>query len=658
MAKRNVLADKLTSIAQQQLHTSWNFKLPRINRIKDYRRLYNSQVLKKLRTQFNVPLPVFSGMIDTLQADLDDKLIIEYGSDDPADYKATEKLNVAIKKYSTSSKVTAQWDKKHRLFRHEMILTGRGIEKFTSGKEGGYTNNLGIVPFEDFFFEPLGGGSLENHLFAGEQNICKTSSQLKQGVKDGIYNKENVALLVAQGGEVKMSGLWDTNFDFANRFKPLGLDAESNNYVGETVFNLVEWIMEYEGNRWYILFEPYSGTWVRFEKWEDIDSSGLYPWMSAASHEDPKNFASKAFADDLYPVAESIITLFNQELTNRQKRNLNAKAYDKDIFKDVEKLDEAQYRPDALVPADTKGGTRRISEGLFAFETPLLSGTVDLISWLNQDTGKSLGVTDLQQGQAQAASKRVGVTFMEQAQINKRLSYMSQPFIEIGQQIGERFFSSLKDNMTEPMAIKLIGENGIEIDVLKRIDLNVKKDLEISISSENQRNQLSEGAKARKEKALSMTAGSPNINPKVRDEMILKDIGEFSDYEVSLLLDVSSESDKETQAEVAATIQEIVLRGKKPKINYNADMFFIKRLIEFAKKHQDTLSDKKFRLLMECADAHRDIAMQNTEQRAVKDARAELQRQPAMGAEPPAPESANVPQPGVRVSSAVQGVVS
>jgi len=48
--------------------------------------------------------------------------------------------------------------------------------------------------------------------------------------------------------------------------------------------------------------------------------------------------------------------MFNQELTNREKRNFGARAYDKDMFKDVRKLDESMHRPDALVPADTKGG--------------------------------------------------------------------------------------------------------------------------------------------------------------------------------------------------------------------------------------------------------------------------------------------------------------
>lgn len=611
MAKRNELAEKCVAIALKQLQTSWAFKQPRIRSIQKYRRLYNTQTLPKLRQQFNVPLPVFAGMIDTLQADLDDRLLIEYQNTDPADWKAVEKANAALKQEGDSARPGAQWDKKFRQYRFEKIITGRGISKFTAGNDKGYYSNLEILPFEDFFFEPMGGGSLENHLFCGQQNIWRTKSQLTKGVLEGIYNADQVKKLATEGKEYKIAGVWDSEHDIGNRFKPLGLNPEGENYVGEEVFNFCEWVMEYQGRRWYLLFEPYTGTWIRFDKLTDVNSSDQFPFMSSASHEDLKNFASKAFADDLYPIADSVITLFNQDLTNRQKRLLNARAYDRQMFKDVAKLDEAQYRPDALVPVDTFNGTRRISEGIFEFKTPEISGTVDLIDWLQRDTGKQLGVTEMQQGAAAPASKKVGVTFAEMAQVSKRLSFTSKPFREMGQQLGERFYVSLKDYMKEPMAIQLLGEHGIEWDVLRRVDLDTKRNFEIKISSELQRSNSNEQETNKKMKALEMTAKSPNVNPRVRDEYIFRYIGGFPEHEISILLDTNIKTDKETIAEAAAAIQEIILRGKKPKTNYNADLYFVKKLIEFAKKHQDTLDEKKFKLLMEYADEHQAIVMQN-----------------------------------------------
>lgn len=621
MSKPNTLAEKCTEVSLKQLLTCWSFKLPRIRRIRDYRRLYNVETIPKLRVQFNVPLPVFSGMIDTLQSDLDDSLLLKFESQDPADWKSVEKANAVIKQESTSVRPGAMWDEKWRDARLECMFSGRGTLKFTAGSaKKGYYSNLEVVPFEDFFFEPNGGGHLESHLFCGQQNIWRTKKQLEDGVEEGIYDRNQVKKLVEfeAGKDWKMNGIWDGEFDVGNHFRPLGLTNTGHNYTGETIFHLVEWVMSYEGRKWYLVFEAYSGTWIRFEKLSDVCSDEYFPWISFASHKDLKNFASKSFADDLYPVADSIMTLFNQELTNRQKRNLNARAYDKDMFKDVEKLDEAQYRPDALVPVDTKNGSRKISEGIYAFETPTLTGTVDLVSWLEEDTGRNLGVTEIQQGGGASSGKdnQVGVTYANLQQVGKRIGFASQPFITAGQELGNRFLTSLKDYMDEPMAVKLVGENGFEWDMLRRLDLNFRRTPEITVISEsakNKKNAIDQAAKAR---ALEMVSESPNINARARDEYILRDIGGFSDYETSILLDTNGGANKESAATLAASIQEIGLRGKMPKPNYNADLFFMKGLIEFSRKNRGSLPDKKFKILMQYIDQTMLIVKQNVQANA------------------------------------------
>lgn len=652
--KHNTLAEEVTEVAMTQLQQSWTFKQPRIQTIRKYRRLYNTQVLPKLRQQFNVPVPIFAGMIDTLQADLNDNLLIEYQNTDPADWKAVEKANAALKQESESARPGALWADKFQAYRFEKIITGRGIMKFMAENDGGYKSALDVVGFEDFHFEPLGGGDLENHLFCGQESIWRSRTDLIKGAQEGRYDKKQVGRLVGRDGGYthKPANLWDGQVDIVNRFQPLGLDAETNNYTGEQGFHLCEWVIEYKGRRWYLVFEPYSGIWVKFEKNSDMCSADYFPFISSASHKDLKNFASKSFADDLYPVADAVITLFNQDLTNRSKRNLNAKAYDRQMFKDVAKLDEAQYRPDALVPVDTMNGQRTIKEGVYAFETPQLTGTIDLIDWLQRDTGKHLGVTEQQQGAAMPASKRVGVTFAELAQVSKRLTFTSQPFIRAGQQLGERFFVSLKDYMKQPMAVQLLGEKGIEWDVLRRVDLNTKKSFEIGVSSQMQKNNLNEIETTNKTKALEMTAGSTHVNARMRDEMILREVGGFSEHDIALLLDVDTVTDKETLAEVSGAIQEIILRGKKPKQNWNADRYFIKRLLEFAKKHKDTLPTKKYDLLIEYANEHMEIARENVEKEVAADV-AEMRRTGQLPAEAGAaatqlpttsPEVAPIPQ--------------
>lgn len=631
--KINSLAEEAVNVALRQLQASYQHKLPRVHTIRKYRRLYNTQIDRKLRQQFNVPLPVFAGMIDTLQADLNDELIIEYKYTDPADYKTIQKANAAIKKESTSARPTAQWESKFQAYRFEKILTGRGQVKFGASNNDGFKSMLEHVVMEDFHCEPSGGGDLENHLFAGQENVMRTKSQLEKGVEDGLYDKEQVKKLITNGGarEKSPASFWSSDYDLGNRFRPLGLDPSGNNYVGEEVWHLCEWVLEYKGRRWYLLFDPYSATWVRFSKNEEICSADYFPWLSSASHRDEKNFWSKAFADDLYPIADAVITLFNQDLTNRNKRNLNARAYDRQMFKNPEKLDEAQYRPDALVPVETFGGTRRIDQGIYAFQTPEITGTVDLIDWLQRDTGKQLGVNEMQQGAAQPASKKVGVTYAEMTHISKRLAFTSSPFVRMGQELGQHFLVALKDYMTEPMSVQLLGETGIEWDVLRRRDLSTKRALEVTVSSQSQRNNESDVERTNRMKAFELTANSEHVNTKMRDELIFREIGGFAEHDIAMLLDPSVDTDKETAAEVSAAIQDIVVRGKKPKRNFNADRYFVKRLIQFATKHKDTLTRKKFDLLMEYAEEHIPIVQENVEREAKLTAMMEREQPPAPG---------------------------
>ncbi|MDI6820941.1 MAG: hypothetical protein QMD65_02055 [Patescibacteria group bacterium] len=624
--KENTLAQELTAIALRQLTTGYQFKLPRINQIRRFRDLYNGKTQRQLRIRYNVPIPIFAGMIDTLQADLDDQIILKYEEQDPADWKAAIKANAALKKEIISMRPGAKWNEKLRGARQECIMTGRGILKLTASNEDGFETNLEDLTFEDFYFEPKGGRNLESHLFCGQSNIWKSKKEL-QNEAGGIYDARQVKRLLdfAGGNTYRRSSHWD-NCGYANRFASLDLSSESNNYVGEEMFHLIEWCLTYKGERWYLLFDAFVSEWVRFEKLTDIHSSGYYPWVSFASHPDKKNFATKGFADDLYPIAIASMDLFNEDLENKKRRNSNARAYDKDMFPNVAQLDEAQMGRDRLVETDTKGGTRRISEGIYAFETPEISGTLDTVSWLENLAGKSFGVTDIQQGVAQPASKRVGVAYAELSQISKRLSFTSQPIIEAGQELGMRYFGALKDYLREPLSIKILGEEGYEWDTLKRIDLNTKKGFEISVTSQAKENKMNELSKQNKLNALQMVRNTPPANPgvntKIADEYTLRDVGGYSEAEIALLLDPNSQADKRTIAETSEAIQNLML-GKMPDINYNATAYFLQKILDFVKTHKNDAKIRKNEgKFMAYLEQHTQIAMENEARRAKKDAMA------------------------------------
>ena len=89
-------------------------------------------------------------------------------------------------------------------------------------------------------------------------------------------------------------------------------------------------------------------------------------------------FWSKAPADDARPLARIINTMINQELYNRQKRNYGQRIYDPSMFPNVAAL--ADWRPDGLIPANTKNGERSVSSGLDELRKKVILDTVIEVS--------------------------------------------------------------------------------------------------------------------------------------------------------------------------------------------------------------------------------------------------------------------------------------
>lgn len=640
-------AEKAVEIATMQLMASSEFKKPRLETLTKYWRLYDGKTTKKLRQLFNVPIPVFPGMIDTLNAEYDTPIQLSFREGDAADYFKVQKINGAFRMEVMDTAQNSKWDSKLSMGRKHAIINGRAILKYNVESDPEYKSDLDVVNLKNFHFQPRGGLYLENHLFAGEEDIDKTKDDLIAGALSGAYDKEQVKLLISRGAD--QSYMPDNNQTFnerLSRFKPLGLDPDNHSYVGQTVYKTANWVIELDGTRYYLCWHPWTKTWLRFEKWSELCSSELFPWTSYATHEDDENFLSKSYGDDLYPAADAVVAMVNQEFTNREKRNFGARAYDKDMFTDVRKLDEAMHRPDALVPADTKGGTRRIAEGIYEFKVGELNGTVNLVDWITGTLGRNTGANDLAMGDVQQVSKKASVTFAEQKSVSKRVSWASQPFQNMMADLGKRYIYGLKDHMPARMAIKLMGENGWDWDEITRLDLSTTKDVDVLIVSTDKQQQESELKKEKRQAALVAIGADPLlgpvVSPKWRAAETLK-VADYEDAEVAEALDVKSSADKKSLARAAEAIQ-MILRNKQPDLWYGANVAFIQKIVDFANDRRSTLKDK-FNTLIDYAMQHTDIAKGNIERKVAEEAAIMGMAPPVPGA-PAAPGGAEpAPQP-------------
>lgn len=609
--KSNDLYQKLTDIASRQLSASSNFKRPRIEQWRKFDDLYNGVVKKKLRQMFQVPLPIYSGFLDTLAASYDEPVELEFFKKHPADHFKAKKVDAMWNMEKNNVSKHARWDLKSRLDKKLNIRYGRSILKSFAESDPKYRNVLEVTDPYYFHNQPLGGGINENHLFNGEENVFKSESEIQKGVEDGLYNKGQWKLLKERANSKEyMDELGQDYTEKMARFSALGLDPEKDNYVGEARYNLVEWALTYKGKRWYILFDAWTRTWLRVCPLAEVASQNIYPWTSWASHEDNKVFWTIGYGDIFYPIADSAITLFNQELTNREKRNFNSRGYDKDMIVDVAKFDAAQYRADSIVEIDTKGGSRDISKATVNFSTPELQGTIQLIDWVHQAVGKDTGVTDIAQGASIDAAKKVNVAFLEQASVAKRIGYKSQSYTECWGEIGVRYVQGLKDHMTKDEYIEILGEEGIEPDVLTREDLYTKNDLGVRVVSSTSRKAEANSKKEGRIKAMTLLKDSQNVNSEMRDAAILRDIGGFSESDITQFFDTKNYASRDSMAKAHIVIQELLIDAK-PDLNYSADVVFLNTIRNYAIEHRNKLGVKKFMEFMAYFQANTPFAQEN-----------------------------------------------
>ena len=100
-------ADDLLNVALAELQDSSDNKRPRMSRIKEYEDLYVGKVRPRLRSKYDCQIPVFSGLIDTLESAFDDPVYLKFKYGEPADYFNVRRSQAMWEKEAKSNKPTA-----------------------------------------------------------------------------------------------------------------------------------------------------------------------------------------------------------------------------------------------------------------------------------------------------------------------------------------------------------------------------------------------------------------------------------------------------------------------------------------------------------------------------------------------------------------------
>lgn len=601
------IADEIALIARKQITTSKNFKQPRMVEILDNEDVYNFKLRPALQGRLNVPFDgvVLAGFVDTLVAQVNRPPKIEFEDPSGSNLKGAKKITAAWDKDSRKMRLRM----KDRSMKKQSALSGRAIAKYYAESDPKYCPYLQIIDYLDFHCESNGGGHLDDHYFRWQENIFRSKEDLIAGGESGWYSKEQIIKLIANYSSPDFKKNNDTYNNKNSRYVTLGLDMEANNYVGGTLFNLVEGDTVYKGMKYHMIFDGPTGIWLRCVPLKEDFGNDLTPFISFASPmEDAFNFWNRGPADQIKPIAEAIRVNLNEILNNNRKRNWDMKAVDQNMFPDIRKLD---WRQDGIIAANVPLN-QSIQQGIYRFETPEISGALNLNAYLNNMAGEKLGITAATQGDA--SENRVGIYQGNQLQISKRMRLLSDSYEEMYEDLGHRYDWGLWDHASEDEMVRLISVQGIGWEKITKNDKDPEYIVNV-ITSDSDRVENDQVIRAKAE-VLASIEKDPDQKALINIKAHLEEKYRLAGYDnekIHKLMNTKADATDDLISEAQKDI-ELILEGKDVEINNGATTSYLQYISDYILGNSDDLKPEKKAKLEAYFEKHVPIAMKNAEQ--------------------------------------------
>lgn len=601
---------EITKIAVKQLETSENYRQPRLKQIKENEAMIAGEVKPALQGRYNVPFDgvIASGFVETLVAQNNRPPRLIFSDPKGSNSQSVKKIQAMWERDSGTN--VQNWAKIDRLSKRLAAAANIGIFEYYATSKGGYKGTFLNIDHYDFHCEPNGGADLEKHLFKGVYNQFRTKSEVESLGKSGYYDATQVATLIATYSSSdfkKNEGMYRNKID---RMNSLNLDIETHNYTGVQVFNTARWVTRYNGEDYYLEFDYKSGIWLKCVPLKDMFESELSPWVVWTPVEHAFTMWTQGLFDQIRPVAEAIRINLNEILNNNRKRNWDMKAVDGKMFPDLSQLN---WRQDGVVTANVPIG-QSIQNGIYRFETPEISGAINLNQYLNDFIGVNTGISDQTKGES--SQDILGIARINEMQVSKRMKLISDSYTDAYAQLGLRWDWGLYEHLDNKQSIRVIGVNGAEMERVLEEDTEPDYDIKVktSIDEVMETEQSRERKAAAIERIVTNPAAMQQINQKwyVEQELL---IGGWEPEEVKRAMDVNSDATDEIMSAAEKNIERI-LAGKEPKTARNATTGYLQRISNFMDDNEN-LTKEQLAALQAHFDEHVQIADEN-KQRATQ----------------------------------------
>jgi hypothetical protein len=215
------LRDKITAQAINEIEFARTYKSGKVKNWQKNEEMYYGKKMASTESRANVSLGRMQGFVHTLLSKIDNPLVFKFEKRKDAQLKRVELLN-GLRRIDANND---NWDIKDLVGKKQGIVYGRAIYKYYASSDVKYKANLEPIDVYDFLIDPsCGGVDIEQASYLGYYNIVKSRKELKDGVKKGIYNRDNVNQLIEGAGNSDETSIEESN----KRSRSYGQGTTSN----------------------------------------------------------------------------------------------------------------------------------------------------------------------------------------------------------------------------------------------------------------------------------------------------------------------------------------------------------------------------------------------------------------------------------------------
>lgn len=593
------LRDKIVDQALQEITFARQYKQGKIINWQKNEELYYGKKVKSDASRANVDLGRMQEYVHTILSKIDNPLIFKFLKRKDAQLKRVQQLN-ALRSIDAQNDF---WDIKDLAGKKQAVIYGRAIYSYSADSYNGYCPHLDPVDVYDFLIDPSGGGlDLEKAMYLGRYGVVKTKSELKEGVKEGIYLRNETQALIDGVGNADEATQEETNKD--SRTYDTNVYTAKKEIGDPNKFKFWEWYTTYDGKRYYLCLNENGATAIRIEELKDIFESELWPFWSWAAFIDLTEFWTPSYCDYVREIFMAQAVSVNQALDNSEQINKPQKVI---RVSAIENLAELKYKRDGYIKVK---GDVNVDQAFQTVKVAPIDTPIKVFDLLEKIQEKASGVTAGSKGVADDKGK-VGIYEGNQIEVADRFGLLNKSYA-----FGYRRFASLwehgvREHLIKKVSIEILGPNGVDVVEVSRRDIFRKGEkFNVMVEASDAETALSDAEKRSKIAFLAANAQSGVQNPKKAYEISAGIVG-FEPDTIRELMDTSEFGDAEIMSEAERDIERL-LDGEQVPPNEAANAAYKQRFIDYMQDHREDISDEQFRLLANYVLLLDDIIMRNT----------------------------------------------